>query len=90
MNGAALSSIKKLINRFKRIPADFKYSDLVTLMEHFGYTEDTGGKTSGSRIRFIHNDLAPVAIHKPHPGNEMKKYMIRDIIRIMKERGQLQ
>jgi len=81
--------IKKLIKKFRSVPADFKYAELKTLLEYLGYEESNSGKTSGSRVRYIHPDLTPILIHKPHPGSEMKKYIIRELISKLEERGQL-
>jgi len=35
---------------------------------------------NGSRVKFIHPDLSyPISIHRPHPGNELKRYVIEQV-----------
>jgi predicted RNA binding protein YcfA (HicA-like mRNA interferase family) len=80
---------EKLIRRILSIPLDFTYQELTSLLSHLGYSEANTGKTSGSRIRFIKPDTAPIILHKPHPGNEMKQYMIRSVIKNLKEKGEI-
>ena len=84
-----MGSIDKLIEKFKTIPADFKYSDLKKLLGHFGYTEDTGGKTSGSRMQFTNPEFAPIMIHKPHPGSIVKRHALRMVLKTLEEREQI-
>jgi len=55
----------------------FKFSELVTLLKMLGYTELQG---DGSRIKFDNGrpeDL--INLHKPHPGNEMKAYAVKQV-----------
>ena len=85
----ALSNKDKLIQRLKSVPADFKYSELRTLLSYLEYIEDTKGKTSGSRVGFVHHDYAPIMIHKPHPGDEMKKYAVKMVKKTLEDRGQI-
>jgi len=40
------------------------------------YKEKKTGKTSGSRKAYINEKLNHIIrIHKPHPGNELKRYI---------------
>ena len=84
-----MGSIDKLIRKLQSVPADFKYSELKRVLEAFGYTEDAGGKTSGSYVCFKHSEFAPISLHKPHPGDEVKKYTINYVIKLLKEREQI-
>jgi hypothetical protein len=55
----------------------FKFSELVTLLKMLGYTELQG---DGSRVKFDNGkpeDL--INLHKPHPGNEMKVYAVKQV-----------
>ncbi|MDR1292092.1 MAG: type II toxin-antitoxin system HicA family toxin [Clostridiales Family XIII bacterium] len=79
--------IEKLIERLKSRPKTFKYSDAKRVLEHFGYQEDTGGKTSGSYVQFVHSEHAPISLHKPHPGNELKAYLVRYIAEQLEAEG---
>ena len=46
----------------------------------FGYQEQKTGKTSGSRRKFINNEGKMISLHKPHPGNIVKEYLVKDLI----------
>ena len=76
-----MTKIDKLIERLLSIPKDMEYSELVKILNHFGYYETTKGKTSGSRVMFIH-ELAknPIRLHKPHPKPILKEYVIKQVI----------
>ncbi|MBO4571738.1 MAG: type II toxin-antitoxin system HicA family toxin [Bacteroidales bacterium] len=63
-----MSTKEKLKRRFKRLPNDFTFDELVSLMAYFGYVLSNKGKTSGSRVEFI-KDGDSIICHKPHPGN---------------------
>lgn len=84
-----MAQIDKLKERIKTIPSDFSWNELRKLLNNAGYIEIQSGKTSGSRVRFIHNDHEPISLHKPHPSPIMKKYAVRDIVKTLKNRGQL-
>lgn len=76
---------EKLVARLKGRPKDFTWDELVRLLEGLGYIEATTGKTGGSRRRFIHETAPTIALHKPHPGNIVKMYVIDDVLRILTE-----
>jgi len=76
-----MSQRDKLLERLLTRPKNFTYSDLKTLLTHFGYDAAKTGKTSGSRVAFINHDTAHIIrLHKPHPGNELKRYQIDYLI----------
>lgn len=78
----------KLLQRFLSKPKDFNYSELKKLLKGFGYVEKISGKTSGSRVGFLHvEDGSMIRIHKPHPENILKIYQIEQIIEFLKQRG---
>jgi predicted RNA binding protein YcfA (HicA-like mRNA interferase family) len=78
---------EKLVARLKGRPKDFTWDELVRLLEGLGYVEAATGKTGGSRRRFIHETAPTIALHKPHPGNIVKMYVIDDVLRILTEEG---
>ncbi|MCK5685260.1 type II toxin-antitoxin system HicA family toxin [bacterium] len=79
---------EKLILKLKSRITNFRYQDLKSLLTGFGYTENQKGKTSGSRVAFIHMDTKHILrLHKPHPGNQLKLYQIDLILNELKERG---
>ena len=51
-----MSTKEKLKRRLKRLPNDFTFDELVSLMAYFGYSLSNKGKTSGSRVGFVKGD----------------------------------
>lgn len=80
-----MSTNDKLVERFKREPKDFTFDELVRLFNHFGYSIDNKGATSGSRVSFRKGD-DKLLIHKPHPGNIVKSYIIERLLKEFKQR----
>lgn len=71
---------EKLIERFKRLPKDFTYDETISLLCYLGYMKKDKGKTSGSRVQFRNETTgAYIDIHKPHPANVMKDWMMKAI-----------
>ena len=69
-----MSTKDKLIERFKQLPSDFTFDELVRLFSQLGFELDNKGATSGSRIRFYNpNTDDDYVMHKPHPSNIVKK-----------------
>jgi predicted RNA binding protein YcfA (HicA-like mRNA interferase family) len=81
-----MAKIDKLIARLLVKPADFTWDELLKVLNHFGYKEMTTGKTSGSRRKFVDENNFIINIHKPHPGNVVKYYLINQIIQHLKEK----
>ncbi|RLD19809.1 MAG: hypothetical protein DRI69_07530 [Bacteroidetes bacterium] len=53
-----------------------------------GYKEKKTGKTSGSRKAYVNlKSKHLLRIHKPHPGNEIKRYAKNYIIRELKKQN---
>jgi len=75
-----MSTIEKLKQKLKGRPKTYDWNDLSRVLINLGYSENTSGKTSGSRIRFTHPTAPLIILHKPHPGNEMKLYVINSIV----------
>lgn len=80
-----MSKKKKLIERIKTKPKDFTFEELVTLLGCFGYELENGGKTSGSRVRFIKNNCNAFTTHKPHSHKCLLEYQVKSIIEFLKE-----
>jgi hypothetical protein len=81
-----MSTKDKLIERFRKQPKDFTWEELVRLFGLFGFTVDGKGKTSGSRIFFVKGEDAHT-VHKPHPSNIIKGYVMKQILDFMIEKG---
>jgi predicted RNA binding protein YcfA (HicA-like mRNA interferase family) len=82
-----MSQHQKLLQRLLKKPKDFTWSELICLLNGFGYTEVPTGKTAGSRRRFVHPEREPIILHKPHPGNELKSYQVTQVITYLKVEG---
>lgn len=78
---------EKLLNRFLSKPKDFSYDEMRKLLKGYGYQEIRSGKTSGSRVAFISKDTYHIIrLHKPHPGNVMRRYQLDLIEEELKNR----
>lgn len=74
-----MSKKEKLIERFKSMPSDFHYDEMVKLLGYYGFKEVKKGKTSGSRVKFMNNQNVPLMMHKPHPTGILKRYQLKQI-----------
>lgn len=50
---------------------------------------NSGGRTGGSRVKFLHAQHPPVILHKPHPTPVLKRYLIEQIAEFLKKEGLL-
>lgn len=82
-----MSSKDKLIARFSSMPSDFTWDELQRLLELLGFKPDNKGRTSGSRIIFKSEGKKAIMLHKPHPGNIIKRYAIKQIFEYLKNEG---
>lgn len=82
-----MSRKEKLLARLKQKPKDFKWDELKALLKALGYKQVKPGKTGGSRKRFVHPSAPPITLHKPHPDNVLKMYIINDILDILEREG---
>jgi hypothetical protein len=78
---------EKLRERFKKLPSDFTFDEMQRLLEGYGYEKSNKGKTSGSRIIYKNGDKRPIMLHKPHPGNIVKEYAMKQVLEDLKEAG---
>jgi len=76
-----MSTKEKLTARFKTLPKDFLFDELVSLLSNLGFEVSNKGKTSGSRVRFVNKEKQLIIdIHKPHTsGAPIKEMALRDI-----------
>ena len=80
----------KLIKKLKTKPKDFTYNELKTLLIGLGYEELLKGKTSGSRVAFLHQKTKHlIRLHKPHPKNILKMYQINLILDELRNTGEI-
>jgi hypothetical protein len=80
---------EKLVNRLKSQPKDFTFEEAERLLTLFGYVKTSKGKTSGSRVMFIDEQKRKILLHKPHPGNILKTYALKDIIETLIRNGNI-
>jgi hypothetical protein len=84
-----MSSKDKLISRFLTLPSDFTFEELERLLTIFGYAISNKGKTSGSRVVFKDKEGHPIMLHKPHPGNIVKQYALRQVLEELQSKGHI-
>lgn len=80
-----MSKQEKLLAKLLNKQAGFTWPELVTLLGGLGYRQIEG---DGSRVKFDNgNPQAMINLHKPHPGNELKSYVKRQVIEHLKAGG---
>lgn len=80
-----MSKQEKLIAKLLNKQAGFTWPELASLLKGLGYTQIEG---DGSRVKFDNgNPHAMINLHKPHPGNEIKAYVKRQVIKHLKAGG---
>lgn len=76
-----MSRKEKLVQRIQELPKDFTFEELETLLSHLGFTKSNKGKTSGSRVKFYHEEKQKQYLaHKPHPSSIIKEKALKDIV----------
>ena len=71
---------EKLRERFLKLPSDFTFDEMQRLLEGYGNERVNKGKKSGSRLIFKNGDKRPIMLHKPHPGNIVKEYAMKQVL----------
>ena len=80
-----MTQFEKVRSRFLTRPKDFTYNELQRLLRGLGYKEQQG---SGSRVVFNNDKIKhSIKLHKPHPGNNLKRYQIELISQELKQNG---
>ena len=86
-----MSKKQKLSNRFLQVPPikDFRWEELISVMDHFGFDLDTSG--GGSHGHFVmRNDADKVIdIYRPHPHGIMYGTQLKEITTKLREWGVL-
>ncbi len=62
---------------------------MTTLLERLGYRKSSAGKTGGSRYRLVHEVAPIIALHRPHPGNIVKAYVMKEVLEILERENLL-
>lgn len=85
-----MSSLEKAKQKLLKCSKNYTYDDVRTLLRKLGFEEKTKGKTSGSRVMFYReSDQRVIMIHKPHPENTMDSGALKDLIKRLKEYGEI-
>lgn len=80
----------KLLKRFYGLPKDFTFEEMTTLFSLYGFHKENKGTTSGSRVIFVNEgDGKNYIMHKPHPSNIIKGYVMRQVLPFLKVNGYL-
>lgn len=80
-----MSKKDKLLERFLKVPPnkDLTFDELQTLLLGFGYEKIEG---SGSAVKFYNKEKdSLINLHKPHPSNILKIYLVKQIQAKLKE-----
>jgi len=80
-----MSKKEKLLKKFLEIPPkkDLTFEALETLLLSCGYVKLEG---KGSAVKFYHQEKDNlINLHKPHPSNILKTYLIKQIQVKLKE-----
>jgi hypothetical protein len=86
-----MSRRDKLLGRFLAKPADFGFDEMSHMLRGFGYVEIKSGKTAGSRVVFFNKlDGHIIRLHKPHPGNIMKRYQLELVEGALRAKGMIE
>lgn len=81
-----MGKLIKIIEKLLNLKGGFTIQELEYLLKKLGYVKKKTGKTAGSRMAFIHSEtMHIIRIHKPHPGNELKRYVKVYLIQELKK-----
>ncbi len=82
-----MSKKDKLIKKL-RSNSSFTFDEMELLLSYFDYYINNKGRTSGSRVSFINEETNNrINFHKPHPGNEIRKYQRKQLLEFMEKEG---
>lgn len=81
-----MTKLDKLKARLLQKPKDFTFEELESLLLSLGFEERKTGKTGGSRRLYVKTDTKSIIrLHKPHPSNIIKAYVIKEVIEQLKK-----
>lgn len=76
-----VSKKDKLVEQFLAAERSFKWSHLIALLKILGFRKI---EAAGSRVNFT-NGIVMIKLHKPHPGNEIKSYVIKEVKALLQQ-----
>jgi len=80
-----MSTKNKLLRKFLEVPLkkDLTFEELERLLSSCGYEKIQG---KGSAVKFYHKEKDNlINLHKPHPSNILKTYLVKQIQVKLKE-----
>lgn len=84
-----MSTKRKLLEKLRRTPPpkDFRWDDLVTVMDHLDFDLDQSG--GGSHGHFVYRKDANKVIdtYRPHPNGIMYSKQLREIVEKLESWG---
>jgi len=81
-----MSRADRLIQEFKACQGPYPYKDLARLLGILGFVDKTSN--GGSGRKFVHQKTRKIIrFHEPHPGNEIKPYLVRQVRELLEEQG---
>jgi len=72
---------EKLVNQFLSAERTYKWNQLIRLLKILGFRKT---EAAGSRVNFT-NGVLLIKLHKPHPGNEVKAYVIKEVKALLQQ-----
>ncbi|MBK8699517.1 MAG: type II toxin-antitoxin system HicA family toxin [Saprospiraceae bacterium] len=82
-----MSKKEKLVAKLLNQNYALDFDELESILFVLGYEAQKSGKTVGSRRAYYHPDKEHIIrIHKPHPSNEIKRYLRNLIIQELKDK----
>jgi predicted RNA binding protein YcfA (HicA-like mRNA interferase family) len=80
-----MSKRDKLLVKLLNLNGSLTWLELESLLKGLGFRHVSG---AGSRVKFFHPALETViSLHRPHPGNEVKRYARRHVNTVLQEGG---
>lgn len=80
---------RKSQTRVVKSSKNYTYDEARALLRKLGF-EEKKGKTSGSRVMFYReSDQRVIMLHKPHPEKTMDSGALKDLIKKLKEFGEI-
>lgn len=80
-----MNTTAKRLQRFTQGAHDFTWSELVAVLASLGFTETSD--SGGSRRTFVSPRGQKIHLHRPHPGNIVKRYMMKQVISALRSYG---
>lgn len=85
-----MGRLEKVKDKFLNHHSVVTFNDLKYMLSQMNYKEKRTGKTSGSRVAYVNTQTNHIIrLHKPHPGNELKKYVKNYIVKELIKQGLL-